>query len=113
MKTNIVLITALLSLLMIFTSCNTDDNGVDIKPEREVKEQPKSEPEPEEEHINQSPGSFDLVTVENDEISLNFSSTFSWNKAVDPDGDAIKPDFVFENRKQWCLWGFAERCLGS
>lgn len=89
MKTNIVLITALLSLFMVLSSCNNDDDNLTVTPE--TKEDPKEEP------VNKAPGSFDLVAIANNEITVGFSPTFSWNEAVDPDGDMVTYDFYLAN----------------
>lgn len=90
MKTRSILIIAIFTALISLVSCNNDDNGV-IAVIPEAKEEPKEEPK--DEHINQAPGSFDLVTVGNNEIVVDFSATFEWNEAVDPDGDAVTYDF--------------------
>jgi len=92
MKTNAVLITSLLGLFVVSSSCNNDDNNVTITPE--TKEEPKEEP------VNQAPGSFDLIAVGNDEIMVDLSPTFSWNQAVDPDGDMVTYDFYLGNKSE-------------
>lgn len=91
MKFRRILIIAIFPVVIMF-SCNNDDNDVTVTPV--AKDEPKTEP------VNQAPGSFELLAVKNDEIAIEFSPTFSWNDAVDPDGDLITYDFYLAKKEE-------------
>ncbi|WP_400071483.1 kelch repeat-containing protein [Zobellia russellii] len=92
MKTNFIMSVVFVGLFIMFISCNNDDNQIDgPSKEKEAKEElPANEP----------PSSFDLIKVIEDEIVLNLSPTFSWEKAQDPEGDTVTYDFYLAKKEE-------------
>jgi hypothetical protein len=76
MKISQIKFKTLILLLLVnfaFTSCSKDDGEI---------------PEPE----NQAPSNFNLINVADGATNVDLEPAFSWNAAIDPDGDAVSYD---------------------
>jgi len=74
----------ILVLVFVIESCNKDDDPV--PPQPVVTDKPDPDP------VNQAPGSFSLLAVEDNDTVVNRTPTLSWEQATDPDGDMVKYD---------------------
>ncbi len=73
-----------MTLFFITISCSNDDNGGNT---------PMN---------NQSPGAFNLISIADQAVNVGLLPEFSWETAVDPDGDTVTYDFILtagENTK--------------
>ena len=79
MKTIKPIITALIAMAVL--ACSKDDS-----------------PTPDSENpTNKAPNAFNLIGVTNNATGVNLLPSFSWNAAIDPDGDAIKYDLYLDD----------------
>ena len=77
---------SLVLMLLLALGCNKDDGPLPPKPD--VIDKPDPEPEP----VNNPPGTFGLISPEADNQHEGLLPTFSWEAAIDPDGDAVTYD---------------------
>ncbi len=73
-KINLVVI----AIILVIFGCGKDDDVI-ITP------------------VNQSPNTFSLLTVKNGAIDVPLKPTFTWNVAIDPEGDPITYDLILDN----------------
>ncbi len=77
-KTTILIVT----IGLIFCSCSNDDSGNHVM----------ADPD------NQAPESFGLISVADNSTDIQPNPSFSWNTAIDPDGDEVLYDLFLDTK---------------
>ena len=84
----IILIVQFSFIIAACSKDNTSLNQEDMTP-----------PESNETTVNLAPRAFDLIKVTDNEVAIDLSPTFTWQAAVDPEGDAVSYNFYLDTNE--------------